>query len=270
MDTRAIGIFDSGLGGLSAAAVLEKILPEETIIYFGDNRNVPYGTRTKENITELACGGVEFLCGFDCKAVIIACGTVCANAMETLKQRFPVSIFGVIDAPCRQAVAETKTGRIAVIATEASVRSGVFEQTLKQLNKDVEVLCKPCQSLVTMVESGHFSPDDPVVKATVAEELAPVKAWQPDTMLLACTHFPLLTDAIAAEMGEGTNLISVSAAAVEDMKYRLTQENALAERCGGSRWFTSGNTDDFAAFAAKFLGHEIVAEQHLNGKGGTI
>jgi len=267
MDNRLIGVFDSGLGGLSAAGVLEKLLPGENLVYFGDNRNVPYGTRTKENITELAGNGVEYLCGFDCKAIIIACGTVCANAMEALKQRFPLPIFGVIDAPCCQAVQQTKTKRIAVIATEASVRSGAFERALKALDPTVEVFCKPCQSFVTMVESGHFAADDPVVQKAVAEELAPVKAWKPDQMLLACTHFPLLSEPIGAEMGPETTLISVSAAAVEDMKAALERDNCLADRAEGSRqWFTSGSTKDFDRYAAVFLGHSVRAEQHLCGE----
>lgn len=264
MDTRPIGIFDSGLGGMTAARVIEKILPGENLVYFGDNRNVPYGTRTKENITALACAGVGFLCSFDCKALIIACGTVCANAMDGLRQRFPLPIFGVIDAPCRQAVEQTKTKRIAVIATEASVRSGVFEQTLKSLDPDVEVLCKSCQSFVTMVESGHYAPDDPVVQTAVAEELATVKAWQPDQMLLACTHFPLLTEAIGNEMGEKTALISVSAAAAEDMKRILTRDGLLgAEGLGSRQWYTSGSLVDFEKYGAAFLGHPIEARQHF-------
>ena len=270
MDNRPIGIFDSGLGGLSAARVLEQVLPNENLVYFGDNRNVPYGTRTKENITELATAGVEYLCGFDCKAIIIACGTVCANAMDALKARFPLPIFGVIDAPCRQAVRQTKTKRIAVIATEASVRSGAFDRTLKALSADAEVLCKPCQSFVEMVESGHFAADDPVVQKAVAEELAPVKAWKPDQMLLACTHFPLLSEPIGAEMGPETELISVSAAAVEDMKETLAADGLLAEAGKGSRrWYTSGSTADFAKYAGVFLGHAVTAEQHICGENGT-
>ena len=264
MDDRPIGIFDSGLGGMTAARVLEAILPGENLVYFGDNRNVPYGTRTKENITELAIAGVDFLCGFDCKALIIACGTVCANAMDALKARFPLPIFGVIDAPCRQAVAQTKTKRIAVIATEASVRSGVFARTLKELDPTVEVLCKPCQSFVTMVESGHYSAEDPVVRKAVAEELAPVKAWQPDQLLLACTHFPLLTEAIGRELGPETALISVSAAAAEDMKRALSRDGLLAgEGQGSRRWFSSGSLADFAKYAADFLGHPIEPQQHI-------
>ena len=268
MDTRPIGIFDSGLGGMTAARVLEEILSGENLVYFGDNRNVPYGTRTKENITELATAGVDFLCGFDCKALIVACGTVCANAMDALKARFPLPIFGVIEAPCRQAAAQTKTKRIAVIATEASVRSGVFEQTLKELDPSVEVFCKPCQSFVTMVESGHYAPDDPVVQKAVAEELAPVKAWHPDQMLLACTHFPLLTEAIGNEMGPDTALISVSAAAAEDMKRSLARDGLLGEAGQGSRqWYTSGNLEDFAKYGAAFLGHSVAPQQHICEKG---
>ena len=267
MDTRPIGIFDSGLGGLSAARVLEQVLPNEDLVYFGDSRNVPYGTRTKENITALASAGVEFLTGFDCKAIIIACGTVCANAMDALRARFPLPIFGVIDAPCRQAVQQTKTKRIAVIATEASVRSGAFGRALKAEDPTAQVLCKPCQSFVAMVESGHFAADDPVVQSTVAQELAPVKAWKPDQMLLACTHFPLLSAPIGNEMGPETSLISVSAAAVEDMKCVLERDGLLNPDGKGCRsWFTSGSTEDFARYAAVFLGHAVRAEQHVCGE----
>ena len=149
MDPRPIGIFDSGLGGLTAAKTLEKILPRENLIYFGDSRNAPYGTKPREELAALACANAAFLRSFDCKAILVACGTVSSNAMDVLAAHNPgLPIFGMIEAACARAAAESKTGRIAVAATEATIRSGAFTQALLARRADAQVIAKPCQSLV--------------------------------------------------------------------------------------------------------------------------
>lgn len=265
MDQRPIGIFDSGLGGLTAAKALEEILPGENLIYFGDNRNAPYGTRSRGELAKLAAANAAFLRGFDCKAILVACGTVSSNVMEALRERLDVPVCGVLERACRDAAARTRTGRIAVIATEATIHSGAYERTLRRLDSGLEVFSKACQSLVMVAEQGHFVPGDPVGQAAVAAELEPVKAWGPDVLILACTHFPLLSDAIAGEMGPDTALVSVSASAARELKELLTAEGLLARRqTGERRWFTSGAPADFSAYAALFLGHGIHAEQHIN------
>lgn len=265
MDQRPIGIFDSGLGGLTAAKTLEEILPGENLIYFGDSINAPYGTRSREELAKLASANAAFLQSFGVKAVLVACGTVSSNVMDVLERQFDLPFFGVIDAACREAIHRTKTKRIAVIATEATVKSGAFEKALKAMDSSVDVLSKACQSLVTLAERGHFCAGDPAAEKAVAEELASVRAWEPDVLLLACTHFPLLQDVIVEFMGPATNLLSVGAEAARALKEHLCKNAMLSGlETGTRRWFTSGSTADFGGHAETFLGHRICPEQHIN------
>lgn len=266
MDQRPIGIFDSGLGGLTAAKALEEILPGENLIYFGDSANAPYGVREKDDLLALGTANAAFLSGFDVKAILVACGTVSSNVLDTVKARFPVPFFGVLDAPCA-AAAQRSAGRVAVAATEATIRSGAFERRLKDLRPGLEVFSKACQSLVVTAERGHFRPGDVAAEAAVAEELAPIREFQPDTLVLACTHFPLLRRAIAAYMGEGVTLLDVGAEAARALKAHLTENGLLARRERAEhRWFTSGSLTEFSEFAETFLGHKVRPEAHRHEK----
>jgi len=266
MDQRPIGVFDSGLGGLTAAKTLEALLPGENLIYFGDSRNAPYGVRSRDDLLRLATANAAFLRSFDCKAILIACGTVSSNVIGPLAERFPgLPLFGVIDAACDRAAALAGTGRIAVAATEATVRSGAFERALLARRPGAAVHSKPCQSLVALAERGHFSADDPEARAAVETEFAPIRAEKPEVLLLACTHFPLFREAIAAYMGPGTALLSVGEETARALAEALRKQDALADRAQGKRrWFTSGPTADFERLGAVFLAHSITAEQHIN------
>jgi len=271
MDQRPIGIFDSGLGGLTAAKALEEILPEENLIYFGDTRNAPYGVRSREDLTRLATANAAFLTGFGCKAILVACGTVSSNVMDVLEQRFDTPFFGVIEAPCRRAAALAPRGRIGVIATEATIRSGAFERRLRALAPAAEVFSAPCQSLVTLAEQGHFRSGDPAAEQAVAQELRKVKDWGPDVLLLACTHFPLFSEQITAFLGGNTVLLSVGAEAAAALKGHLEEKNRLAGgKAGTRRWFTSGDAELFARQGGILLGHSITAQQHINGEGEAV
>ena len=261
MDPRPIGIFDSGLGGLTAAKTLEEILPGENLIYFGDSANAPYGTRSKPELAALAAGCAGFLARFGVKAVLVACGTVSSNAMDTLRSRFPLPFFDVLEPACAEAAGLCPAGRIAVAATEATVRSGAFQRSLERLAPGAAVFSKACQSLVTLVEQGHFSPGDPAAEAAVHAELEPIRAFAPDVLVLGCTHFPLLAETIRAELGPEVKLLSVGEAAARALRAHLAAEGLLADRTEGERrWFTSGDPADFSAKAAQFLGHKIAAE----------
>jgi len=266
MDQRPIGVFDSGLGGLTAAKTLEEILPGENLIYFGDSRNAPYGTRPREELAKLARANAAFLRGFDCKAILVACGTVSSNVMDVLAADFPALPFhGVIDAACEKAAACSPGGRIAVAATEATIRSGAFTRALLSRRPDAQVFPKPCQSLVALAESGHFAADDPLAQAAVAAEFEPLRAQRPDTLLLACTHFPLFRDCIARFMGPGVTLLSVGEETAYALKEALAAQGALARRKEGARrWFTSGDPTEFERLGAVFLGHDVKAEQYIH------
>ena len=267
MDQRPIGIFDSGLGGLTAAKALAEIMPGENLIYFGDSANAPYGTRPRSELVQLAAANAAFLQRFDCKAVLVACGTVSSNAMDVLHGKFDVPFFGVIDAACRSAAAQTRTKRVAVIATEATIKSGAFAAKLMQLDGSLEVFSKACQSLVTVAEEGHFAPGDAVGTAAVAEELAPVRAWHPDVLIMACTHFPLLQEIVADYMGSEVRLLSVGEETARALKTYLTENDMLAARTAGEcRWFTSGDPARFSECAEVFLGCPIRAERQDGGE----
>ena len=266
MDQRPIGVFDSGLGGLTAAKTLEALLPGENLIYFGDSRNAPYGTRPREELARLATANAAFLRSFDCKAVLVACGTVSSNVMDVIAGRFPdLPFFGVIDAACDRAACASRSGRIAVSATEATVRSGAFSRAIRARRPEAAVFSKPCQSLVALAEQGRFAADDPLAIAAVEAEFAPIRDAQPDVLLLACTHFPLFRDAIARYMGPDTALLSVGEETARALADTLRERDMLAQRGEGTRrWFTSGPCEDFERLGAIFLGHPITAEQHIH------
>jgi glutamate racemase len=266
MDQRPIGVFDSGLGGLTAAKTLEEILPDENLIYFGDSRNAPYGVRPRGELAELAAANAAFLRRFGCKAVLVACGTVSSNAMDVLTARYPgLPFFGVIDAACDRACAASPRGRIAVAATEATIRSGAFTRALLARRPEASVSARSCQPLVALAEQGHFSADDPIARAAVELEFAELRAQQPDTLLLACTHFPLFRETIAEYMGADVTLLSAGEEAAKLLKAALAEKNALARRAEGTRrWFTSGSTEEFDRLGALFLGHPIHSEQHIH------
>ena len=266
MDQRPIGVFDSGLGGLTAAKTLEEILPDENLIYFGDSRNAPYGVRPRGELADLAAANAAFLRRFGCKAVLVACGTVSSNAMDVLTARYPgLPFFGVIDAACDRACAASPRGRIAVAATEATIRSGAFTRALLARRPDAAVSAKSCQPLVALAEQGHFSAGDGAARAAVEREFAPLRAERPDTLLLACTHFPLFREAIEEYMGPDVTILSVGEETARALKRALEANGALAEReTGVRRWFTSGSTEEFERLGAIFLGHPIRAEQYIH------
>lgn len=265
MDERAIGIFDSGLGGLTAARVIRALMPGEHIIYFGDSGRMPYGSRSKEEIASMSCEIAEFLMSMNVKAMLVACGTITTNALDELRSRFPVPFFGVVDAACTAALRASSNGRVGVIATEASIRSGAYEKKLCSMSPDVRVTSLACPPFAAMVESGHFSRGDETAEKTVAEVLEPLKGTDIDTLLLGCTHYPLLSDIIGDCLGDDVQLISAGAEAASALEKYLRKNSMLAapSASGGEEYYTSGDLDAFAKSAALFLGREIKPQLHV-------
>lgn len=263
MDNRPIGIFDSGLGGLTAAKRLEEILPGEDIIYFGDSARMPYGGYDLPTLTRYAEQNARFLADKNVKAIVVACGTVTSNCLEEVAAKFDIPFFGVMQACCSRAVRETRNGKIGVIATQATVNSGKYAALLKSLRSDVEVISKACPSLAPLVESGHFRRGDEMAHKAIEEELEIIKASGADTLLLACTHYPLLSEVIEDYLGKDVVQISSGAEAVNELRDHLAGIDALADRQTGTReYYTSGDTAAFSLRAEVFLSHPITAQLH--------
>ena len=261
MDDRPIGVFDSGLGGLTAVAEIRKILPSENIIYFGDTSRVPYGGRSRETLLKYARQDVRFLRSFDIKAIVVACGTVSTNALTELQAENDLPILGVVEPACVRA-AKVSRGHIGIIATAASVRSGAYEKRLRALRPDIRVTAKACPLFVPLVENGRYRPGDAVVETVAEEYLAPLRQAGVDTLILGCTHYPLLSDVIARTMGPEVTLINTGAEAAWELKRTLDDRKLdAAPRAGEDRFFASDISGDFQSIAREFLQREI---DHVN------
>ena len=259
MDMRPIGVFDSGLGGLTAVRSLRQILPEENLIYFGDTARVPYGGRSRETILKYARQDVRFLKSFDLKAILIACGTVTTTSLDTLQLENTLPIVGVVEPTCRRALLVTRTKKVGIIATLASIRSGAYEAVLRRLDPEVEVIGKPCPLFVPLVENGRFRRGDVVIETVAREYLEPLKATGIDTLILGCTHYPLLTDVIADVMGPGVTLVSAGEESAFELKRLLKADGLRAEEThqGEAEFYVSDQPEDFERIASVFLQEDI-------------
>ena len=254
MDNRPIGVFDSGLGGLTAVKALRRLLPGEDLIYFGDTARVPYGGRSRETLLKYARQDIAFLRSFDLKAVLIACGTVTSTSLDTLRKENDLPVLGVVEPSCREALAVTKNKKIGMIATLASARSGAYERTLKGLDADVQVVSQPCPLFVPLVENGRFRQGDVVIETVAREYLTPLIEAGVDTLILGCTHYPLLKDIIGEICGPGVTLIDSGAASARALRQQLAAEGQLTDRQQGeTRFYVSDRPEDFEKLAAVFL-----------------
>lgn len=262
MDKRPIGVFDSGLGGLTAVRELSRLLPGEDIIYFGDTGRVPYGGRSRETILRYARQDIAFLRTFDLKAIVIACGTVSANALEPLSQENTIPLLGVVQPAVHAAVAATKNKKIGLIGTQASIRSGAYERMISALDPAIEVTAAACPLLVPLVENGRFRPGDIVAETVTAEYLAPIRAVGVDTLVLGCTHYPLLRPLISAYMGPGVALIDAGEQCARQVAGLLREQDALApeDETGTHRYYVSDTVDGFARLASIFLQRDVAAD----------
>ena len=211
MDNRPIGVFDSGLGGLTGVRELRKRLPHEEIIYFGDTGRVPYGSRSPETILQYARQDVAFLLSKDVKCIMAACGTVSSTYPAAEAARLPVPYLGVVDAAAREAAFSTRNRRIGVIGTAATIRSRSYEKLLRQLVPGVEITARACPLFVPLVEAGYVDHSEEsrqqVTKLVIAQYLTEVRDAGVDTLILGCTHYPLLKPMIGRFMGEDVTLV---------------------------------------------------------------
>jgi glutamate racemase len=252
-----IGIFDSGVGGLTVFRAIERRLPHESLIYLGDTARIPYGTRSRETVERYALEDVAFILSKNVKAIVIACNTASAHAAERLARECPVPVLGVIQPGARRAVEKTRTGYIGVIATEGTVASGAYEQAMVRARSGLEIISRACPLFVPLAEEGWVN--HPVTRQVAEEYLAELRASRVDTLVLGCTHYPILRPIIEDVMGDQITYIDSGEAVAEEV-VRLLSELELAREEGLARTEEFYVTDSAARFrrvAELFLGRPL-------------
>ena len=245
-----IAIFDSGLGGLTALKEIRTAYPAEDLVYFGDTSRVPYGTRSRDTIIKYARQDMRFLMTHHPDAVVVACGTVSSTALDILRSEFPLPIIGVVEGAAKRALSLSKSGKIGVIGTAATVRSGSYARAIHALSPEAEVTQIACPLFVPLVENGFSSEGDPIARLTCERYLAPIREAGVDTLILGCTHYPLLTWAISETL-PNTALVSAGAEAAK----MLTLEKRAG--IGSVKYYVSDDPAGFEANASIFLAHDL-------------
>ena len=257
MDNRPIGVFDSGLGGLSAVRYLRQLLPCENIVYFGDTGRVPYGTRSRDTIRRYATEDCDLLLNNDVKFIIAACGTVSSVAPDIL-DNLPVPAIGVVTPTAQAAAKATRNGKVGIIGTAATVRSASFEKALHDIDPRIEVTATACPLFVPLVESGWIHEDDSVAVPMVRRYLSDVKNAGVDTLILGCTHFPLLAPIIQKELGDGVTLIDSGRETAILCAQLLKDRDELADHSSGiAKYYVSDQPEGFSQVAEIFLGETV-------------
>lgn len=258
MDNRAIGVFDSGLGGLTAVKEIMNILPNESIIYFGDTGRVPYGTRSPETIVKYTFSDINFLLTFDIKAIVIACGTASSVALEPAKERYSVPIFSVVPPTAKAAALATKNGKIGIIGTSGTIKSGSYQKHIAKIDDEIKCYQMACPLFVPLVENGHT--EDEIAYLSAKEYLTPLKNAGIDTLILGCTHYPLLKKVISEIMGENVKLINSGEESAKSLCEKLKEDNLLSNTPSENNFYVSDNAGDFDLLASRFLNKPVTSE----------
>jgi glutamate racemase len=256
----AIGIFDSGVGGLTVLHALLDVLPAEDIVYLGDTGRYPYGTKSAETVTRYSIENVEFLAARGIKLLVVACNTASSVALDALAERFPFPIVGVIEPGARAAVAQTQNDRVGVIGTEGTIASGAYPRALRALKPGLEIYTRACPLLVPLAEEGWL--DGPIPRGVVETYLGSLQRSGIDTLVLGCTHYPLLKPVISAVIGAQVTVVD-SAEETARAVAGLLEEQGLARgrgtgtRTGTASFFVTDVPDRFVRIGQRFLGTRV-------------
>jgi glutamate racemase len=257
-DPRAIGCFDSGLGGLTVVRALLDLLPGERLVYFGDTGRFPYGPKPPEDVLKYSIEISDLLMARDVKMIVVACNSASAAALEHLRDHVPVPVTGVIEPGIRAARRATGSGRIGVIGTVGTIASGAYQRAAARIDDSLELTCAACPGFVEFVEAGDVDSDQ--VHVLAERLLAPVKAAQVDALVLGCTHYPLLARTIADVMGP--DVVLVSSADETAFEVRAALGEPAADEVGTPdrvQFVTSGDVDTFRRLGTRFCGPEVAS-----------
>ncbi len=256
-NTNPIGIFDSGVGGLTVVKKITTLLPNENIVYFGDTARVPYGTKSNETVIEYAIQDAKFLQTKNVKIIIVACNTVSSIALDVLREKFDIPVIGMIEPGSKLALKKTKNNRIGIIGTNATVNNKAYSSFLLKENKNIEVFEKACPLFVPLAEEGLIN--HPATKLIAEEYLSDLKELNIDTLILGCTHYPILASTIQEVMGNNVELIDSGTAAGIIVKNYLEGRGLLnnSNNLGTSEFFVSDLPKRFKEIAERFLGRSL-------------
>ena len=252
-----IGVFDSGLGGLTVMKELMRQLPWEDIVYYGDTARVPYGAKSKESIIRFSVENAEVLLRHNVKMIVVACNSSSSFALKTLKRKFRVPVVGVIRPGAKKAAALTRNQRIGVIATTATIASGEYVKTVRWYNRRARVFSRACPLFVPLAEEGWLT--NPVTLQIAREYLEPLKKAGIDTLILGCTHYPLLRGVIQRAAGPGTSLVDSAREVAHEVDELLTDDalNRTLQRTAHYTFFVSDRPQAFKKIARNFLGRGL-------------
>ena len=259
-----VGIFDSGVGGLTVAREVMRNIPQERIVYFGDTARVPYGNKSKETIIRYSRQIIRFLMTQGVKAIVVACNTASAFALEEIKKEIEIPILGVVQPGAKVACAATKNKKIGVIGTEGTVRSQIYTKFVQQWDPEIQVIGKACPLFVPLVEEGWLK--DPVTDEVAQRYLSELKEKEIDTLVLGCTHYPLLRSTVRKVMGDDVTLVNPAYETAIDLQ-RILQSNALDNRGDGDvhyEFYSSDAPVKFKNFANAILPCNINWIEHIN------
>lgn len=252
-----IGVFDSGIGGLTVAKEIMRQLPGENLVYFGDTARVPYGTKSRDTVCKYSRQIARFLLSQNVKAIVIACNTASALAMEELEDMLEVPVIDVVQPGARMAAASTQNHKIGILGTQSTIKSGIYERYLHRMNPELTVVSKACPLFVPLVEEGLF--EDRITEDVVGRYLHDMKEYEIDTLVLGCTHYPLLRGVIGREMGEEVKLVNPAYETAKSLKEMLREKKLLASgpKKEEHRFFVSDGADSFRSFANSILPYPV-------------
>ncbi len=253
-----IGIFDSGVGGMTVARAIEQAMPEKSLIYYGDLARTPYGSKSPETIRKYALANASFLVDRGATLIVVACNSAASVAVDDLRLKFPQTLFEVISPATARAAQISKSGRIGVVGTRATVRSDIYRQKIEEERPGCQVLSVACPLLVPLVEEGWLHKRE--TKMIIRRYLSPLKMANIDTLVLGCTHYPLLKDLIQSRIGRRVRIIDSSVEVARRLQSYLVDNPELADSLQSSepnRFFVSDVTDPARTTAARIFGRQI-------------
>ena len=262
MDKRPIGVFDSGLGGLTVVKKIAELLPGEDIIYLGDTGRIPYGSRSRETIIKYAFQDASFLSQFNIKAMVIACNTVCSVAFSDLEKEYEIPVYEVVRAPAAAAAKQTINNKIGVIGTAATIRSGTYEKELKKINPGLTVFSIPCPLFVPLVEEGWIDAENEAAQSVAKSYLGTLKKSGIDTLILGCTHYPLLRNVLSKVLGTGVSLIDSGAETARFVTKDLQDRDGLnGNKTGGTiKYYVTDSIEGFSGVASVYLESDVLGK----------